>query len=123
MMNLQRGIDGNPIMPTGGPRDIFLHVKEEKLQETKAWLMAKLGDKAQIVETAQAVQEGLFGVGGASEEFLERAGNLLILPCGGETVWFEQFTTRITFLGQHGGLCEEEMLVPFSVSRLSDLKK
>ncbi|MCW3998683.1 MAG: alkaline phosphatase family protein [Candidatus Bathyarchaeota archaeon] len=123
MMNLQRGSNGKPIMPTGGPREIFLHIKEDKLQETKAWLMTQLGDRAEIVETAQAVEEGLFGVGAASQDFLDRAGNLLILPCGGETVWFEQFTTRITFMGQHGGLCEEEMLVPFAVSKLDELKK
>jgi hypothetical protein len=123
MPNLQCGNDDKPILPTGGPRDIFLHVKEEKLVETKRWLTEKLGGKAQIVETAQAAEEGLFGVGAASNEFLERTGNLLILPCGGETVWFENYSSRITFLGQHGGLCEEEMLVPFAAATLGALKR
>ena len=124
--NLQCGKSGQHILPTGGQRDVFLHVKEEKLTETKELLSEKIGTKAKIVEIEEAVNAGLFGVGDISSQFFDRAGNLLILPYGNETVCFDHFKNFKDFkynpVGQHGGLNEDEMLVPFTVSRLSDLK-
>ncbi|MCL5877439.1 MAG: alkaline phosphatase family protein [Candidatus Bathyarchaeota archaeon] len=123
LLNMQCGRNGKRILPTGGPRDIFLHIKDQKLTRTKEALFKKIGGKAQIVETKEAIKNGLFGLGDASPEFIERAGNLLILPYGKETVWFEGPDRRkIEFVGQHGGLSEEEMLVPLGIAMLSDLK-
>ena len=111
-------------MPTGGPREVFLHIKEEKLAETKEWLLQKIGDKAQIIETVEATEQGLFGLGPASKELFERTGNLMILPYGNETVWFKShWGEKISLLGQHGGLNEQEMLVPFAVAGLSSLRE
>lgn len=121
--NLQWGKSGQQILPTGSHRDLFLHVKEEKLTETKELLSERIGAKAKIVETKEAINSGLFGLGDISSQFLDRAGNLLILPYGNETVWFDHFKDfRYNPVGQHGGLNKDEMLVPFTVSRLSDLK-
>ncbi len=123
LLNLQCGKNGKRILPTGGPRDIFLHIKDQKLTQTKEALAKKIGGKAQILETKEAIQNGLFGLGDASPEFIERAGNLLILPYGKETVWFDGPNGRkIEFAGQHGGLSEEEMLVHLGIAMLSDLK-
>jgi predicted AlkP superfamily pyrophosphatase or phosphodiesterase len=120
----QCGKDRKRILPTGSPRDIFLHIKEEKLEETKEALTQQIGAKAQILETSEAIRNGLFGVGEASREFVERAGNLLILPYDKETVWFSNPEGRkITFLGQHGGLNSQEMFVPFAAVNLGYLKK
>ena len=114
---------GKPILPTGSHRDVFLHVKNEKLTETKALLAERIGSKAKIVETEQAISDGLFGRGAVSSQFVDRAGNLLILPYRNETVWFDHFKSfKYNPVGQHGGLNEEEMLVPFAMSRLSNLK-
>jgi hypothetical protein len=56
-------------------------------------------------------------------QFLDRAGNLLILPYRNETVWFEHFPDiKYNPVGQHGGLNEEEMLVPLAVTKLNNLK-
>ena len=112
------------IPPTGSPRDIFLHIKEEKLEKTKETLTQQIGSKAQVIETSKAVKAGLFGIGQASHEFLDRAGNLLILPYDKETIWFSNPEGRkITFWGHHGGLNSEEMLVPFAAVNLNFLKK
>ncbi|MGA3291250.1 MAG: alkaline phosphatase family protein [Candidatus Bathyarchaeia archaeon] len=124
ILNLQAEKNGKPILPTGSPREVFLHIKEEKLAETKEWLQQKIGNKAQIIETKEAIEDGLFGLGLASRELFERIGNLMILPYGNETVWFESSECRkISFLGQHGGLNEQEMLVPFATARLSSLRE
>ena len=124
ILNLQVGKNQKPIMPIGGPRELFLHIKEEKLAETKDWLVQKIGNKAQIIETKEASEKGLFGLGIPDREVFERTGNLMILPYGNETVWYENSEgNKISFRGQHGGLHEEEMLVPFAITKLSNLKQ
>ncbi|XHH09088.1 MAG: alkaline phosphatase family protein [Candidatus Bathyarchaeia archaeon] len=123
MPNAKTEQNQEPISPTGSLREIFLHIKEEKVSETKQLLEEKVGDKAQIVETKEVAKKGFFGVGAASEEFFERAGNLMILPYTNETIWFENSEgRRVNFLGQHGGLSQEEMLVPFAATNLGSLK-
>ncbi|MCL2358754.1 MAG: alkaline phosphatase family protein [Nitrososphaerota archaeon] len=119
----QHGKDRKCILPTGSPRDIFLHIKEEKLKKTKEALTQQIGSKAQVIETSKAAEAGLFGIGEASHEFFERAGNLLILPYDKETIWFSNPEGRkITLFGQHGGLNSEEMLVPFAAVNLEHLR-
>ena len=110
-------------MPTGSARDVFLHVKEEKLTATKELLTQRIGAKAKIVETKEAIKNGLFGLGKAGNEFLDRAGNLLILPYRNETVWFDHYKDiNYNPIGQHGGLNEDEMLVPLAITTLNNLK-
>jgi predicted AlkP superfamily pyrophosphatase or phosphodiesterase len=121
--NLQCGRGGTRILPTGSPRDVFLHVREEKLQETRELLAQKIGGKAKVVETDEAIKDGLFGLGEVGSEFFDRAGNLLILPYGNETVWFEHIKgRRFNLFGHHGGLTEDEMLVPLAITKLNNLK-
>lgn len=121
--NLKNDKNLEPISPTGSLREIFLHIKEEKITQTKELLEEKIGGKAQVIETREVAKNGFFGVGAASDEFFERAGNLMILPYANETIWFENSEgRRVNFLGQHGGLSEEEMLVPFAATNLNALK-
>jgi hypothetical protein len=121
--NLQQGNCGKRILPTGSPRDVFLHVKEDKLTETQKLLTQKIGSKAQVVETKEAIKNGLFGLGEVGNEFFDRVGNLLVLPYGNETVWFEHFKGRkFSLHGHHGGLNEDEMMVPLVVTQLNNLK-
>ena len=121
--NLKKGKNKKKILPTGSARDIFLHLKEEKLTDTIRLLNQKIGTKARIFETKEAINNGLFGLGDATEEFLERVGNCLILPYGKETIWYEHFKDRrLNLFGHHGGLNEEEMLVPLAITKLSNLK-
>lgn len=122
-LHMQTGANQEPIAPTGSYREIFLHIEEKKLFETKQWLHKKIGDKAQIIETREATEKGLFGIDKISKGFFERTGNLLILPYGNETIWFKDAQEReINYLGQHGGLSRQEMLVPFAVANLKNLK-
>ena len=121
--NLQCGTGGKRILPTGSSRDVFLHVKEEKLTETQELLTQRIGAKAKIVETKEEIKNGLFGLGKAGNEFLDRAGNLLILPYRNETVWFDHYKDiNYNPIGQHGGLNEDEMLVPLAITTLNNLK-
>jgi hypothetical protein len=65
---------------------------------------------------------GLFGKGKPKKEFYERVGNLLILPYKNHTIWYEHIKgKKFDLLGHHGGLSEDEMLVPFAIAKLSNL--
>ena len=121
--NLQYSKGGKRILPTGSPREVFLHVREEKLTETREFLLEKIGTKARIVETQEEIKKGLFGRGEIGSQFFDRVGNLLILPYRNETISFEHFKDiEYNPHGHHGGLNEEEMLVPLAITRLDDLK-
>lgn len=123
LRNLRRGRRGKPIPPTGSSRDVYLHVEPGKLEETLELLSEKLRGKAKVVKTLEALRSGLFGAGKVNKKFYSRAGDLLILPLNGRTVWYKYpKQRRAEFKGHHGGLSEEEMLIPFGAVTLSSLQ-
>lgn len=65
------------------------------------------------------MKEGLFGDRKPGENFYSRAGELLIIPNGKKTYWYN--TEEHEQTGYHGGLHEDEMYIPLSVTRLSKL--
>ena len=106
-----------PITPCGSGRSVYLHVQEGKIEELKEFLETKID--AQIYKTEEAVKEGLFGGRKPGEKFYSRAGDLLIIPNGKKAYWYniEEHEQE----GFHGGLHEDEMYIPLSVTRLSKL--
>ncbi len=110
------------ILPTGAPHDVFLFIYPPKLEEIILLLKKDLEGKAEVLATVEAIKRGLFGISVPSEKFLKRVGNLLILPYPGIHIWYEHFPPE-TFqqLGTHGGLSEEEMVVPFAIAELKNL--
>ena len=121
--NFQKSPERKAILPTGSPRDVFLHVKPDKIQKIREFLSQKLGEKAEVMETEEAIERGLFGTGKPRDEFFDRVGNLLILPHKNHTIWYEHPKGRkFDLRGHHGGLNKEEMLVPFATAKLSTLK-
>lgn len=120
--NFQKGKGGQPITPTGSPRDVFLFIEPPKIDETLTILKRELSSRVEAITIEEAIKSGLFGVGTPTEKFLRRIGNLLILPYRDDTVWYNHVPEMpFKFLGHHGGLSEEEMIVPLAISRLTDL--
>lgn len=114
---------GKTILPSGSPRDIFLHIKEEKLNYVLSLLKEKLKEKALVFKMEEFIKKGVFGKGKPHPEIYSRLGNLLILPEGNNTIWYRFLPEhRLEFNGLHGGLSEEEMLIPFTCAKLSQLK-
>lgn len=110
------------IAPWGSPRDVFLAIADDKKEEMFTYLINKYKNTAKIIKTEEAIKMGLFGSDKPSKRFLERVGDILILPYGGETIWYEHVKgDLLEFLGHHGGLSKEETLVPFGIARLEDL--
>jgi predicted AlkP superfamily pyrophosphatase or phosphodiesterase len=116
------GKNGQSILPTGAPHDVFLFIDPSKLEETLRLLKKDLEGKAEVLTTAEAISRGLFGINIPSQRFLNRIGNILILPYPGIHIWYEHFPAK-TFLqlGTHGGLSENEMIVPLAIAELKNL--
>jgi predicted AlkP superfamily pyrophosphatase or phosphodiesterase len=113
---------GNYIVPTGSPNDVFLHVKEDKVEHLLGLLRDKLANIAEVWDTSLAYKANLFGLNQPSPQFKKRAGNIMILPFPGHHVWFKQNKTEsINLKGLHGGLSDKEMIIPFAIAPLSNL--
>ena len=113
---------GKTILPSWGARDLALHVREDKVDQVESMLSENLKGRALVLRTKEAVRMGLFGLNKASPRFSRRAGDILILPRQKNTIWYQHPEgKRFHFLGAHGGLTEDEVLIPFAASTLSDL--
>lgn len=119
---LDRNSDNAMIPPTGSPRDVFLHIKEERLDEAVEYLSGRLGKAAKIMRVDDAMKEGLFGRGNVDRRFSARIGNLMLLPYGNNAIWYEHVPgQKFKLIGVHGGMSANEMLSPLGIARLSDL--
>lgn len=107
---LQTSRTGRPLVPAGAPRDMFLHVREDRLDAAEELLRERLAGRADVYRVADLVAQGFFGAGELSPSFLHRVGNLVILPYAGESVWwYEQGRFEQHYRGHHGGLTRDEM--------------
>jgi hypothetical protein len=103
---------GEMIVPAGSARDFFLYIKEGMLEDAQVFLASRLEGRAEVRKVADLVEKGYFGPV-ISPQFLGRAGDLVILPYEGESVWWyerDQFEQK--FRGHHGGLTKKEMEIP-----------
>lgn len=101
---------GQPLVPAGSRRDMFLYIREERLDEIATALSERLAGKAEVHRTADLVTAGFFGPE-AGPAFLSRVGNLVVLPYEGETVWWwfgERGRFDNVYHGSHGGLSRVE---------------
>lgn len=100
---------GQLLVPAGSARDMFLHIKDELLDEAQAFLAPRLEGKADVIKTEYLINEGYFGPE-VTSRFRERVGNLVLLPYRYESVWwYEKDKFEQRFYGHHGGLTPQEM--------------
>ena len=106
---LKTNLKGQLLVPAGSPRDMFLYIKDDLLEEAQSFLAPRLEGKADIVRVETLIEDGYFGPE-VSSRFRERAGNLVILPYRHESVWwYEKGKFEQRFYGHHGGLTPQEM--------------
>ena len=99
---------GRKVLPTGSPRDIFLHVKQNKIDYVLEVLKKKIGKYVDIYKTSYLIKEGVFGKS-ISKQFKKDIGNITILPKENICI---SFYNEHDFHGMHGGLSEDEIFVP-----------
>lgn len=120
---LARSPAGKMIPPWGSPRDVYLNIEEESLDDVENFFSEELFDVAIVARSADVLSSGVFGVGTPSDPFLERIGNLMLLPRREMNVWYHYPGVEPSVLrGQHGGMHEDEMTVPFAVALASSLR-
>ncbi|MDD3532057.1 MAG: alkaline phosphatase family protein [Candidatus Shapirobacteria bacterium] len=110
--NLAKKDNGEPILATGGPRDVFLHLQKNQVNTTIEYLRKKLINRADIYSTKSILEQGWFGNQKPSIKFKERLGDILILPKENQTAWLDNGEEKVNKLGHHGGISAAEMLIP-----------
>ena len=106
--------EGSLIVPAGSCRDMFLHIKDEFIDEAVGHLQGFLEDKAEVYKVNDLVNKQIFGPD-ISQTFLSRVGNVVILCRNNESVWwYEKDKFEITYHGHHGGMTNDEMEIPFA---------
>ncbi|MEM3584064.1 MAG: alkaline phosphatase family protein [Nitrososphaerales archaeon] len=101
------------VPPTGDSRAAFLYVKPGKIDEVKDYINRRLKDKLFVLKSNEAIEEGLFGIG-SKKRINDRVGNLIVLPYENYSFAYRHRGSEKDFImrGSHGGLSEDEMLVP-----------
>jgi hypothetical protein len=100
---------GQLLVPAGSARDLFLHVKEDLLEEAQSFLARRLEGEADVVQVNSLIENGYFGPE-ISQRFRERVGELVILPYPGKSIWwYEKDRFEQRFYGHHGGMTAQEM--------------
>ena len=101
---------GMPIVPVGAPRDMFLHVRDEHLQDAQRYLRDRLQGVAEVRLLGDLLQRGFFGPMDHPALLRAALGNLAILPEAGECVWwYEKGRFAQGSFAFHGGFTPEEM--------------
>lgn len=110
---LRRNKRGALLVPAGSPRDMFLYIADGLLDQAQEFFAARLAGRAEVWRVAEMAAAGYFGPGPVAEKFLPRAGDLVILPYAGESVWWwGGGDYEHTFYGNHGGMTADEMETP-----------
>lgn len=100
------------LVPAGSPRDMFLYIKEDMLEEAQDFLAKRLEGRADVVRTEDLMRDGYFGAE-ISGRFRARVGNLVVLSYRYESVWwYEKDRYEQRYYGHHGGLTPQEMEIP-----------
>jgi hypothetical protein len=99
----------------GEARAAYLYCRNGKVDAARAYIETRLGDKFFVLDSRDALEHELFGGGKIAPQVKHRVGDLIVLPRE-NYFWEEHEDVRMR--GRHGGLAEEEMLVPLIVARL-----
>jgi predicted AlkP superfamily pyrophosphatase or phosphodiesterase len=106
---LKTNLKGQRLVPAGSPRDMFLYIRDDLLEEAQSFVAPRLEGIADVVQTKTLIDNGYFGPE-VSSRLRERVGNLVILPYRYESVWwYEKGKFEQRFYGHHGGLTPQEM--------------
>jgi hypothetical protein len=104
------------INPTGENRLAYLHVKHGKMDEVKNYINREWSNQFEILHSEDALNKGLFGPEPYHDNMLSRLGDLILISKGNAFLWWANKNNPL--IGRHGGLSEQEMVVPFLANRL-----
>lgn len=104
------------LKPTGENRLVYLHIRPGQTEAVREYIERTWPNQFQQIDSAYAVETGLFGSGTPHPGLLDRVGDLILAAKGNAYLWWANKENRV--YGRHGGLGAQEMLVPFLAVRL-----
>jgi arylsulfatase A-like enzyme len=125
---LRRSEGGTPIKFSGSPRNVHFHLRDDApdgdtesdcAEEVAADLRADLD--ARVFERDEVLDRELFGDVTASKTFRRRLGDVVLTHRELGTWWGDEEAHELGYVGMHGGLHPEEMLIPFAAVRADEL--
>ncbi len=99
------------MQPTCENRLAFFFTKPGRLDDLRAYIAGTWQNEFILLESKQALAQGLFGSGPHHPGIQDRLGDLIAVAQGNAYFWWAPKPNHMR--GRHGGLSPEEMLVPF----------
>jgi len=99
-------------LPSGEPRLLYLHVKEEALERVHDYIATELREWCWLLKKEELLSMGLLGTGEVREESRKRLGDLILIPKEDRTLFYPYTSKEMPLIGRHGGFTPEEMVVP-----------
>ena len=114
-------LDMLKVPPTGDSRCLIMHAKsEDYIDRISSYFEQNFPGSFLVLESGAALKEGLFGIGEIRQEMKDRIGDLIVVPRGLRAIDNSILQPRKDHVpGRHGGLSENEMLVPLLANYLA----
>ena len=103
--------------PVGEPRASYLFTRDGGKDVIKAAFAEPREDGMLCIESRKLVESGLLGINRPHPEIANRIGDLALLSTGSGGT-FQDYPDAALLRGMHGGLTEDEMLVPLIIAPL-----
>ncbi len=108
------------VPPTGDSRVSFLHTKDGMQENVLDYFNKNFPGKFEVARSQVFLEKGLFGVGKVKQEVIDRIGSLVAVPKVPVAIENSDIDSRpFPVPGRHGGLSEDEMLVPLIARKLA----
>ena len=106
--------------PSGETRMSYLHVRNGMFDHVMAYVEDNFGKNFHVLPSPTAIKNGVFGPGKPCQMALDAFGDIVLVP---KKDWYMYYDfcpekPRGGPIGRHGGMSEEEMLVPLIPIRL-----
>jgi hypothetical protein len=105
------------MQPTGENRLAYLFIRPGQIEAVREYIERTWSNQFAILESAYAIERGLFGSSAPSPRLAERLGDLIVVARGTAYWWWGQKENPL--IGRHGGLTPDEMLVPLLAAPLA----
>lgn len=105
------------IMPISGEsRAVYCYVRPNKVRQFESYVKNEFKNYCDLYESKELVKEGFFGLYKINQKLLDRIGDYILIMK--EDYIMKDFLPgegKNIYIGNHGGVSKEEMLVPLIV--------